>query len=225
MGLPLATIAFTQWWLATDKERHADVRTRKRATGKRRTYRHEDTQSRFPIATRRMIAAGVAAGLLPLVHAHSFVVVMAMAGCLALIQIRWREWFAFFAVASAIAIPQLLWSTLNSAVDASSFFAWEVGWDHGKENPVWFWFKNTGLFIPLIFAAVLMKRDGYVVPRRAAAVLFAVSRSASSFRTSLKWRRGSGTTSKCFITGGWHQLHSSRCCWRNSGVRVQFDEL
>ena len=60
---------------------------------------------------RGMIAAGVAAGLLPLVHAHSFVVVMAMAGCLALIQRRWREWFTFFAVASAIAIPQLLWST------------------------------------------------------------------------------------------------------------------
>jgi hypothetical protein len=160
MGLPLATIAFTQWWLATTKERRADVPGKTRATAK------PQVQSRFPIATRRMIAAGVAAGLLPLVHAHSFVVVMAMAGCLALIKIRWREWFVFFAVASAIAIPQLLWSTLNSAVDASSFFAWEVGWDHGKENPLWFWFKNTGLFIPLIFAAVLMKTHDYIVPRR-----------------------------------------------------------
>lgn len=166
MGLPLATLAFTQWWLATTNERRADVTNKPRATGKPKGVWHEDTKSRFPIATRRMIAAGVAAGLLPLVHAHSFVVVMAMAGCLALIKTRWREWFAFFGVASAIAIPQLLWSTLNSAVDASSFFAWEAGWDHGKDNPIWFWFKNTGLFIPLIFAAVLMKIDGYVVPRR-----------------------------------------------------------
>ncbi len=163
MGLPLATIAFTQWWLATTKERRAEVAQKTRAIGKPKVV---DTQSRFPIATRRMIAAGVAAGLLPLVHAHSFVVVMAMAGCLALIRTRWREWFAFFAVASAIAIPQLLWSTLNSAVDASSFFAWELGWDHGNEHPVWFWLKNTGLFIPLIFAAVLMKTDDYIVPRR-----------------------------------------------------------
>jgi len=91
---------------------------------------------------------------------------MAMAGCLALIQTRWREWFAFFAVASVIAIPQLFWSTIHSAVDAGSFFAWEVGWDHGKENPIWFWFKNTGIFIPLIFAAILSKRAGYLVPRR-----------------------------------------------------------
>jgi hypothetical protein len=113
-----------------------------------------------------MIAAGVAAGVLPLVHAHSFVVVMAMAGCLALIQRRWRDWFAFFIVASAIAIPQLLWSTMHSAVNAGSFFAWELGWDHGKQNPIIFWIQNTGVFIPLIFAALLLKDDDYFVPRR-----------------------------------------------------------
>jgi hypothetical protein len=161
MGLPLATIVFTQWWLATSEKPEPSV------TGKKTRQKNVETQpSRFSLNTRRMIAAGVAAGLLPLVHAHSFVVVMAMAGCLALIRFRWREWFAFFAVASVIAIPQLLWSTIHSAVDAGSFFAWEVGWDHGQDNPIWFWFKNTGIFIPLIFAAILSKRDGYVVPKR-----------------------------------------------------------
>jgi hypothetical protein len=165
MGLPLATIAFTQWWLATDKRQAETIDPKKKSRTK--DVWHENTQAtRFPLATRRMIAAGVAAGLLPLVHAHSFVVVMAMAGCLALIRIRWREWIAFFAVASVIAVPQLLWSTAHSAVDAGSFFAWELGWDHGQDNPIWFWFKNTGLFIPLIFAAVLMKFNDFVVPRR-----------------------------------------------------------
>jgi hypothetical protein len=101
-----------------------------------------------------------------LVHAHSFVVVMAMAGCLALLHICWREWITFFLVASVIAIPQLLWSTSHSAVDAGSFFAWELGWDHGNDNPIWFWFKNTGIFIPLIFVAVLMRGDGYLVGKR-----------------------------------------------------------
>lgn len=164
MGLPLAVIAFTQWWIATDKTRQPDPA--KKNTKQKNVWQEPQAQPRFPIATRRMIAAGVAAGLLPLVHAHSFVVVMAMAGCLALIHIRWREWFAFFAVAMVIAVPQLLWSTMHSAVDASSFFEWQVGWDHGQENPIWFWLKNTGIFIPLIFAAVLMKLDGYLVPKR-----------------------------------------------------------
>ncbi|HEX2268440.1 MAG TPA: hypothetical protein VHH35_02855 [Pyrinomonadaceae bacterium] len=171
MGLPLAVIAFTQWWLALEKESDAAKRetTNKAKTKQRRTTTQPATPEpvgRFPIRTRRMMAAGVAAGLLPLVHAHSFVVVMGMAACLALIYIRWREWFAFFAVASAIAIPQLLWSTLNSAVDASTFFAWQLGWDRGQENPIVFWFKNTGLFIPLIFAAVLLRFNGYLVGKR-----------------------------------------------------------
>jgi len=168
MGLPLAVIAFTQWWIATDKTRpqQAPEKAKKKVAKPKTVWQDELEHTRFPLNTRRMIAAGVAAGLLPLVHAHSFVVVMAMAGCLTLLQIRWREWITFFVVASAIAIPQLLWSTMHSAVDASSFFAWEIGWDHGQENPVYFWLKNTGVFIPVLLAAVLIKDGGYIVPRR-----------------------------------------------------------
>jgi hypothetical protein len=169
MGLPLAVIAFTQWWIATDKSKPAETPRpvkKSRAHDRQKNVWTEPTPGRFPIEMRRMIAAGVAAGLLPLVHAHSFVVVMAMAGCLALIHIRWRAWITFFVAASIIAIPQLLWSTLNSAVDAGSFFAWELGWDHGQDPPVYFWFKNTGLFIPLIITAILMRGEGYLVPKR-----------------------------------------------------------
>ena len=175
MGLPLATIAFTQWWITNDKPgrgfspTNADQKPgkKKSRTGEpQKLLWQEDPNARFSLNTRRMIAAGVAAGFLPIVHAHSFVVVMAMAGCLALIQRRWRDWFAFFAVASVIAIPQLLWSTMHSAVHAGSFFAWEVGWDHGNENPIFFWLKNTGVFIPLIFFAILNRGEGYLVPKR-----------------------------------------------------------
>ena len=168
MGLPLVVIAITQWWIATDKTRPQQTPQtgkKSRASAKQKPEPPPE-YTRFPLNQRRMIAAGVAAGLLPLVHAHSFVVVMAMAACLALLQIRWREWITFFVVASVIAIPQLLWSTMHSAVDASSFFAWEVGWDHGQENPVYFWFKNTGIFIPLLLTAVLLKDGSYIVPRR-----------------------------------------------------------
>src|SRR5687768_13899612 len=166
MGLPLAVIAFTQWWLALERDAEVHKREPERSKTKQRRPAPEPDVSRFPVRTRRMIAAGVAAGLLPLVHAHSFVVVMGMAACLALIHVRWREWFAFFAVASAIAIPQLLWSTLHSAVDASTFFAFELGWDRGKENPIVFWLLNTGLFIPLIVTAILLKTNGYLVGKR-----------------------------------------------------------
>ncbi|HEX6284291.1 MAG TPA: hypothetical protein VFZ71_05425, partial [Pyrinomonadaceae bacterium] len=163
MGLPLAVIAFTQWWLATEKEtKLADERGKPKSKQKLPVSK-EPEFSRFPVSQRRMIAAGVAAGLLPLVHAHSFVVVMGMGACLALIFRRWREWITFFIVASAIAVPQLAWSTWHSAVSASSFFALELGWDRGQDGPIWFWFKNTGFFIPLILVAVLLKSGGYLV--------------------------------------------------------------
>jgi hypothetical protein len=116
---------------------------------------------------RRMIAAGIVAGLLPLVHAHSFVVVMVVGGCIALLQQRWRDWITFAVVASLIALPQMWWSTHNSAVDAKQFFEWQYGWDHGVENPIWFWLKNTGLFIPLTIAALLWRRGNRaLVPPR-----------------------------------------------------------
>ena len=162
MGLPLAVLAFTQWWLATETETPKPERTK----NKRNVAKEPEPPARFPLSQRRMIAAGVAAGLLPLVHAHSFIVVMGMGACLALLFVRWREWITFFVVASAIAAPQLLWSTWHSAVNASTFFAWELGWDRGQENPIWFWFKNTGFFIPLILTAVLLKTNGFLVRKR-----------------------------------------------------------
>jgi len=169
MGLPLAVIVFTQWWLAIVKDAEHPGSEKDRGSLKKRpknlTYRQVKT-SRFSVSMRRMIAAGIAAGLLPLVHAHSFVVVMAMGACIALLMPRWRDWIVFFAAASLIAIPQLWWSTSNTAVSASSFFAWEVGWDHGRENVIWFWFKNTGLFIPLVLTALLLRAEGYLIGKR-----------------------------------------------------------
>ena len=113
-----------------------------------------------------MIAAGVIAGLLPLVHAHSFVVLMVVGAGIALLQRQWRNWFVFFFAASVVALPQMLWSTYGSAVDSTKFFEWHLGWDHGNENPVWFWLKNTGLFIPLTIAALLWSDKERLVSRR-----------------------------------------------------------
>jgi hypothetical protein len=123
-----------------------------------------------------MIAAGAIAGLLPLVHAHSFVVVMVVGAGVALLtglkqwRTQWRAWAAFFTVAVTIAAPQMFWATHGSSVHASEFFGWHFGWDRKDVNVLWFWFVNTGLFIPLIFAALWWRsknHDGHkhLVPR------------------------------------------------------------
>ena len=37
-----------------------------------------------------------------------------------------------------------------------TFFGWEFGWDHGETAIGWFWFVNTGLFIPLAVLGLLL---------------------------------------------------------------------
>jgi len=181
LGLPLAVIVFTQWWLATgdsEKGKHHDAATESKIEkSKRKANKRGVAKQKRKLTVpalldlrvssiHRMIAAGAIAGLLPLVHAHSFVAVMVVGGCIALLQRRWREWFTFALVASALALPQMWWSTHHSAVDAGRFFDWQYGWDRGKENVIWFWLKNAGLFIPLTIAAVLWRGKHPLVSRR-----------------------------------------------------------
>lgn len=193
LGLPIAVIVFTQWWVATNNTetgRRGDTgknetatsgrgegatggRKSKRRKQKKLTARHGKQHLRvspsplLPVSSaHRMVAAGIIAGLLPLVHAHSFVAVMAVGGIIALVQRRWRDWILFFLAASLVALPQMWWSTHNSSVDAATFFDWQFGWDRGQDNPVWFWLKNTGLFIPLILAAILWLGKKRLVSRR-----------------------------------------------------------
>lgn len=174
LGIALAVIVFTQWWLSDEPEDQgeaelqSETKTQKKKLKQRRPGDSQVLQTQFVRGSpvRRMVAAGIVAGLIPLVHAHTFVVVMTVGACIALLQRRWRDWFIFFAVASVIALPQMWWSTHGSAVDAKEFFEWHFGWDRGKDNAFWFWFKNTGLFIPVLIAAVLWRGKEYLVQRR-----------------------------------------------------------
>jgi hypothetical protein len=176
LGIPLAVIVFTQLWISGVQGKS------KKEKGKREQTISPTDQvvaspakrsSFFPFSffllpsTRRMVGAGLVAGLLPLVHAHSFAAVMLVATTLTVLNWpKWREWLTFLVVASLVAGPQMLWSTHGTAVSTSSFIGWEVGWDHGSENIAWFWLKNTGLFIPLLLVTLLWKREDYLVSRK-----------------------------------------------------------
>ncbi len=142
LGLPLAIVVFRQWWLAIRDTSPTNERL------------------------RRLIAAGVVAALLPLVHGHSFMVVMGMGGCLALLFPMWRAWIAFFVVAVAAGFPQLLWLASGSAVDSGSFVGWVFGWDRGDTGAALFWWVNTGAFIPILIWALFSRADGDGIPER-----------------------------------------------------------
>ena len=175
LGFPLALIVFTVWWTMWPRDEEG---TRQKVKGKGKKTQAPPPPSAASLyltpAARRMAAAGAVAGLLPLVHAHSFVVVMVVGAGVALLTgglKEWRAWAAFFAVATLVAAPQMWWATHGSSVRAGDFFGWHFGWDRGGESVLWFWLKNTGLLIPLVAAALLWReRVGGatrpLVPRR-----------------------------------------------------------
>ena len=251
LGIPLAAIVFTQWWAAmTDTETRGHGDSGKKSLKKEKESENDlrvSASPRLRVSARRMIAAGIIAGLLPLIHAHSFIAVMLVAAFLVpwfyrrawiaygiaalmavivfltaakyqaatLLPIKiaflvillgllinlyfilpWphlRLWLCFFVVAMVIGLPQIFWSTHKSAVKAQSFASWEFGWDSDQQTmfgskpvgtqpietvpPVkswvkrfpyvaWFWFKNTGLFIPLLIVALVWKPDDYLISRK-----------------------------------------------------------
>jgi hypothetical protein len=177
LGMGLALIVFIEWWkvfavggLQSEK---VEERKAKRVKAKRaKQVELIPVPAFFPFlkfqGASGMIGAGIVAGLLPLAHAHTFVVVVMVGSCLALVQSGrgWRAWTAFFIPALVLAGPQMWWATHGSSVQAGAFFAWQYGWDRGKANVLWFWLVNAGLFIPLLVAALLWRGARPLVPVR-----------------------------------------------------------
>ncbi len=58
------------------------------------------------------------------------------------------------------------WISRDSGIDSQSFVGWHYGWTKETESLPWFWFKNTGLFIPLIVAAVAARGRWRILPQR-----------------------------------------------------------
>lgn len=150
LGLPLCVIVWTLWWKGMRDVEELPTKILAESSA---------------MHNRRMIAAGAVAGLLPLVHTYTFLVVMGMGTCLALLFRRWRAWIVFFAVALLFAAPQFFLLLQNSGLRPEKFFAWQAGLYLAGNNFVWFWIMNTGLSIPLLLVAVLWRGRRPVVSR------------------------------------------------------------
>ena len=148
LGAAIAVFIFREWWLAI--RRRAEIA---------QAHAGRSCVWRFSVA-------GIAAGLLPLIHTHTFLVVTAVAVCeFILFRELWREWLVFFAMTMTLAFPQVLWLFHGSA-NTRAFFAWRVGWDHGTHSLLSFWLANTGVFIPLLLVALLDKKSGSEADRQ-----------------------------------------------------------
>lgn len=112
-------------------------------------------QPRTGIKDRHFIVAGIAAGLLPLFHAHT-VLVMIPAVIAIFILNPGIKWLLFFLPAAIVGIPEVLYYA-GGQQESGSFIRWGPGWMAGDENWFVYWLKNTGLLIPAGILGLFLK--------------------------------------------------------------------
>jgi len=153
-GLPFVAMIIALWWMAFEE-------TGRR--GDRETRRGRDIFSSSPnrpvalsSSRRYMFAAGILAGMLPMLHTHGFFSV-AIACALMVVLFRSWDWVAFFAPMAALAAPQA-WYLSGTQVRNQLFKPLDKWWEAGDANPLLFWTVNAGIFILLLIAALLIRK-------------------------------------------------------------------
>lgn len=150
LGMPLTLIALQKLWelFTAATQRHDE----------KGEFDKSQEISAVSLFTSPYFFVGLLAGTLPLIHLHSLIVLFVVTAFLCFIRTdKWREWIVFGAGVAIIAVPELLWAMSGTATRTNEFFGWHFGWNKGKdENVVWFWLKNTGIFIPLFIAATAL---------------------------------------------------------------------
>ena len=110
---------------------------------------------------RQYLLAGLAGGLLPMVHTHSFLglVVVAVVWFLVFFVTSPRkgayfvDWLMFALPLAALSLPQVWYWTVPQSVEGG-FVRWQPGWVNQADIWPWFWIKNAGLAFILIFPAL-----------------------------------------------------------------------
>jgi hypothetical protein len=149
LGMPLTIIVLQKIWEIFVSEKVEEVKSEK--------VREEKLSSSFHLFTSSAFLVGLLAGTLPLIHLHSLAVLFIVTAFLFVLKPeKWREWTIFGVGVCVVAVPELVWSITDSATRTSEFFAWHFGWDKGKTDFVWFWLKNTGIFVPILALGIYL---------------------------------------------------------------------
>ena len=154
LGMPLTIIVLQKLWEIFSTENGKWKTDNEKNNEKSATNKKSFSIFHFPFS---IFFVGVLAGALPLIHLHSLVVLFVV-GIFVLIlkPEKWREWIAFGVGVGIIAVPELVWAMTGSATRTSEFIAFHFGWDSRDENILWFWLKNTGIFIPILIFGIYL---------------------------------------------------------------------
>lgn len=106
------------------------------------------------------ILAGCLSGVLPIVQAHSLLLIFILSAFYFPASVylsknrnqTLKNWLIFATLTTIISLPIL--SSISSQNNLLGNIKFSPGWT-SQENIIWFWFKNLGLFGPLLIASLL----------------------------------------------------------------------
>ncbi len=133
-GLPIVALIILLWWMALGEQEKGGKGSPRR---------------------RYLFAAGVLAGLLPMLHAHGFFSIAIACVPMALLFFS-IDWLAFFVPMGVLAGPQALY--LSGTQVKNELFKVKLFWEAGDTNPVLFWGANAGLFILILVICLFANR-------------------------------------------------------------------
>lgn len=171
LGMSIAIIVFTIFWQQLTRERDADASSGSADGSTDRSSSGNVPGFRRWLIDPRMTVAGVLTGILPMVHIHTFGVVLGTGFLLGVLfrqwrDGRWRGWTAYLAATAVVALPVLAWTARGNAAALGSYFGVQLGWELGGHDFFTFWLANTGLFIPLLVVAFFSMGEKPLLSRR-----------------------------------------------------------
>ena len=99
------------------------------------------------------VRAGIVGSLLPLVHSHSFAVLVFCAMTyLALADPR--RILSFSKGLAPLALPAIIYMSVHNSISTGRFFEWQPGFDGGAAHPLLFWYRNAGPFLVLAMVGI-----------------------------------------------------------------------
>jgi len=186
-GLPIAAMILILWWMALGK-RESGGTGRAGERGEREKESLVEKESGISESTNKnsslshsptlLLASGILAGMLPMLHAHGFFAVM-IASAVMFLLFRSKEWISFFVPCLLLALPQAWW--LSGTPVKNRLFTAHLGWEASDldqfpagfgvnalfdlvarqgliQKITIFWAINAGVFIILLVAALISRK-------------------------------------------------------------------
>lgn len=105
-----------------------------------------------------LIFGGILAGILPIAHMHSFIVLVFVAGFVCLInRSKWRE-LIFYIIPAGLISSILYFKFIYGGIETNNFFKFYPGWTAGKNILEWLgmWWQLWGLTIPVAILSLIL---------------------------------------------------------------------